>query len=126
MSVTGDASAPRDIDTALAEDRRFPPDEEFAAEANASAAIYQRDFDEFWTTEARSRISWFQDFHTLYEWNLPYARWYLGGTLNVCYNCVDRHVAAGHGDKVAYYWACAGSASARAPRSASTWAWCPS
>src|SRR5580698_6082986 len=104
MSVTGDASAPRDIDTAQAEDRRFPPDKEFAAEANASAAIYQRDFDEFWTTEARSRISWFQDFHTLYEWNLPYARWYLGGTLNVCYNCVDRHVAAGHGDKVAYYW----------------------
>ena len=104
MSVTGDASAPRDIDTALAEDRRFPPDEVFAAEANASAAIYQRDFDEFWTTEARTRISWFQDFHTLYEWNLPYARWFLGGTLNICYNCVDRHVEAGRGDKVAYYW----------------------
>jgi acetyl-CoA synthetase len=104
MSATGDAPAPRDIDTALAEDRRFPPDEGFAAEANASAAIYQRDFDEFWTTEARTRISWFQDFHTLYEWNLPYARWYLGGSLNVCYNCVDRHVAAGNGDKVAYYW----------------------
>ncbi|HEY1628056.1 MAG TPA: acetate--CoA ligase, partial [Streptosporangiaceae bacterium] len=42
--------------------------------------------------------------HTLYEWNLPYAQWYLGGSLNVCYNCVDRHVEAGHGDKVAYYW----------------------
>jgi acetyl-CoA synthetase len=104
MSETGDASTPRDIDTAQAEDRRFPPDEVFAAEANASAAIYQRDFDEFWTTEARTRISWFQDFHTLYEWNLPYAQWYLGGTLNVCYNCVDRHVEAGNGDKVAYYW----------------------
>jgi acetyl-CoA synthetase len=103
MSVTDDG-APRDIDTAQAEDRRFPPDEAFAATANAGASIYARGFDEFWTDEARTRISWFRDFDTLYEWELPYARWYLGGSLNVCYNCVDRHVEAGRGDKVAYYW----------------------
>ena len=101
---TDDSSPARDIDTALAEDRRFPPDEIFAAAANADGSIYERDFDEFWTTEARARISWFRDFETLYDWQLPYAKWYLGGSLNVCYNCVDRHVEAGNGDKVAYYW----------------------
>ena len=101
---TEDSPPARDIDTALAEDRRFPPDEVFAAAANADASIYERDFDEFWASEARTRISWFRDFETLYEWELPYAKWYLGGSLNVCYNCVDRHVAAGNGDKVAYYW----------------------
>ena len=104
MPVTDDSRSSRDIDTALAEDRRFPPDEVFAAAANADASIYERDFDEFWTSEARARISWFSDFHTLYEWQLPYAKWYLGGSLNVCYNCVDRHVAAGNGGRVAYYW----------------------
>src|ERR1700678_3482199 len=96
MSVTDDGG-PRDIDPAQAEDRRFPPDEAFAATANADASIYARGFDEFWTDEARTRISWFRDFDTLYEWELPYARWYLGGSLNVCYNCVDRHVEAGRG-----------------------------
>jgi hypothetical protein len=95
MPVTDDSRSSRDIDTALAEDRRFPPDEVFAAAANADAAIYERDFDEFWTSEARARISWFRDFHTLYEWQLPYAKWYLGGSLNVCYNCVDRHSRPG-------------------------------
>src|SRR6266567_1896050 len=101
---TDDSSPARDIDTAFAEDRRFAPDEVFAATANADASIYERDFDEFWTTEARTRISWFRDFETLYDWQLPYATWYLGGSLNVCHNCVDRHVEAGNGNKVAYYW----------------------
>jgi acetyl-CoA synthetase len=104
MSVTDDSRSSRDIDTALAEDRRFPPDQEFAATANADSAIYDRDFDEFWTSEGRMRISWFRHFEALYEWRLPYAKWYLGGSLNACYNCVDRHVATGNGDKVAYYW----------------------
>src|SRR5216683_5663080 len=96
--------AGRDIDTALTEDRRFPPGDEFAADANACARIYERTFDEFWETEARRRVSWFHAFDSLYEWKAPYARWYLGGSLNACYNCVDRHVEAGRGDKIAYYW----------------------
>jgi acetyl-CoA synthetase len=92
------------IETILAEERRYPPPSEFAAQANAQPEIYERDFEEFWETEGRERVSWFDDFTTLCEWELPYARWYVGGKLNVAYNCVDRHVEAGNGDKVAYYW----------------------
>jgi acetyl-CoA synthetase len=92
------------IDALLLEERRYPPPPEFAAQANATPEIYERDFDEFWETEGRERITWFEPFTTLYEWELPYAKWYVGGTLNVCFNCVDRHVEGGLGDKVAYYW----------------------
>jgi acetyl-CoA synthetase len=91
------------IDTLFLEQRRYPPAPEFAAQANAQPDIYERDFDEFWETEA-GRISWFEPFSKLYEWEPPYARWYIGGKLNVCFNCVDRHVEAGHGNKIAYYW----------------------
>ena len=99
--MTEGASA---IDALLLEERRYPPPPEFAAQANATPAIYERDFDEFWETEARERIRWFEPFTELYEWDLPYAKWYVGGKLNVCFNCVDRHVEAGLGDKIAYHW----------------------
>ena len=92
------------IDALLLEERRYPPPPEFAAQANAQPQVYERDFEEFWETEARERITWFEPFTELYEWDLPYAKWYLGGKLNVCFNCVDRHVEAGLGDKVAYHW----------------------
>ncbi|MGH3014862.1 MAG: acetate--CoA ligase [Gaiellaceae bacterium] len=92
------------IDALLLEERRYPPPEDFAAQANARPEIYERDFEEFWTTAARERVTWFEPFETLYEWELPYAKWYLGGKLNVCFNCVDRHVEAGTGDRVAYHW----------------------
>src|SRR5438132_4725757 len=92
------------IETMLLEERRYPPPEDFAAQANAQPEIYERDWEEFWETEGRERLTWFEPFSKLYEWELPYAKWYLGGQLNVCFNCVDRHVEAGNGDKVAYYW----------------------
>ncbi|MEJ7568103.1 MAG: acetate--CoA ligase [Gaiellaceae bacterium] len=92
------------IETHFVEDRRYPPPPEFAAEANAQPDIYERDFEEFWETEGRERVTWFEPFTTLYEWELPYAKWYLGGTLNVSYNCVDRHVEEGRGRRVAYHW----------------------
>ena len=92
------------ISTLLDEERRFPPDPAFAAQANARPEIYERDPDAFWESEGRDRVSWFEPFATLSEWELPYAKWYLGGTLNVAYNCVDRHVEAGLGDRVAYHW----------------------
>jgi acetyl-CoA synthetase len=92
------------IDTLLGEERRYPPTAEFAAQANAQPDIYERGFEEFWETNGRERVTWFEPFTSLYEWELPYAKWYLGGKLNVTYNCVDRHVEAGHGDKVAYHW----------------------
>jgi acetyl-CoA synthetase len=92
------------IDTLMLEERRYPPPPEFAAKANATAEIYDRSFEEFWEAEGNDRVSWFEPFDTLYEWELPYAKWYLGGKLNVCFNCVDRHVGDGNGDRVAYYW----------------------
>src|SRR5262249_60106864 len=79
-----------------------PP--EFTAQANAQPEIYERDFEEFWETEGRERVTWFEPFAKLYEWEPPYAKWYLGGKLNICFNCVDRHVEAGLGEKVAYHW----------------------
>jgi acetyl-CoA synthetase len=92
------------IETLLAEERRYPPPPEFAAQANAQPEIYDLTFDELWEREGRERVSWFEPFTKLYEWELPYAKWYLGGKLNVAYNCLDRHVEDGNGDKVAYYW----------------------
>jgi len=100
----GGAVETRTIDTLLLEERRYAPDPEFARQANAQPEIYERGWEELWESEGRNRISWFEPFTKLYEWEPPYAKWYLGGKLNVCFNCVDRHVAAGNGDKIAYYW----------------------
>jgi acetyl-CoA synthetase len=92
------------IETLLAEERRYPSPPEFAAQANAQPEIYDLTMEELWEREGRERVTWFEPFTKLFEWELPYAKWYLGGKLNVTYNCVDRHVEAGNGDKVAYYW----------------------
>ena len=86
------------------EERRYPPSPEFAARANAQPEIYERSFEEFWESEGRERVTWFEPFTKLYEWEPPYAKWYLGGKLNVAWNCLDKHVEAGRGDKVAYFW----------------------
>jgi acetyl-CoA synthetase len=92
------------IDTMLLEERRYPPPPEFAAQANAQPEIYDQPFEAFWEREGRERVTWFEPFTDLYEWEPPYAKWFLGGKLNVCFNCVDRHVEAGNGDRVAYHW----------------------
>ena len=104
LSVRPGAVSDATIETLLAEDRRFPPPPEFAAQANAQPDIYDLSFEELWEREGRERVTWFEPFTSLYEWEPPYAQWYLGGKLNVTYNCVDRHVEAGQGEKVAYYW----------------------
>ncbi len=98
------ADETKNISALMAEERTYPPDPEFTAQANAQPGFYDQDPDEFWEKEARERISWFTDFTKLKEWDRPHAKWFLGGQLNVCYNCVDRHVENGLGDKVAYYW----------------------
>jgi acetyl-CoA synthetase len=97
-------TTPHAIDTMLLEERRYAPDPEFARRANAQPEIYERDWEELWEVEGRERVTWFEPFTQLCEWDPPYAKWYLGGKLNVCFNCVDRHVEAGHGGKIAYYW----------------------
>jgi acetyl-CoA synthetase len=88
------------------EERRFPPPEEFAKEANAKLDIYERakNPERFWREEAQRRVTWFEPFHEVLQWDPPYAKWFLGGKVNACYNCVDRHVEEGRGEKIAYHW----------------------
>jgi acetyl-CoA synthetase len=96
-----------EIEALMAERRTFPPDPAFVAQANATRALYddaERDFEAFWARLARERISWFTPFQTTLEWDLPFAKWFTGGELNIAYNCVDRHVERGLGSKVAYHW----------------------
>jgi acetyl-CoA synthetase len=89
------------------EERRFPPSPEFAAAANATASEYdEADADRlaFWAKQA-DRLSWTTRWTQVLDWSdKPFAKWFVGGRLNVAYNCVDRHVESGHGDQVAYYW----------------------
>ncbi len=95
------------IENLMAERRIFPPPAAFADQANATAALYdeaEADYVAFWARLARERISWSKPFETALEWDLPFAKWFVGGELNVAYNCLDRHVEAGLGDKVAYHW----------------------
>ena len=92
------------IETMFLEERTYPPPADFAAKANAKPSIYDIPFEEFWEREGRERLTWFEPFTELYQWEPPYAKWYLGGKLNVCFNCVDRHVEAGAGDRVAFHW----------------------
>lgn len=95
------------LDNLATEDRRFPPSEEFAAQANVSSAIYaEADADRvaFWGEKA-SRLTWAEPFTQVLDWSdAPFAKWFVGGKLNVAVNCLDRHVAAGLGDRVAYYF----------------------
>jgi len=91
----------------LSEERRFPPTAQFAAAANVTAQAYDDAAEDrlgFWEVAAR-RLDWATPWHTVLDWsNPPFAKWFVGGTLNAAYNCVDRHVLAGRGDKVAYHW----------------------
>jgi acetyl-CoA synthetase len=109
MSVSADLTAPQSaaIENLLAENRTFPPDPGFAAQANAKPDLYaeaEKDPGEFWARLARERLDWDEPFTTPLEWDLPFAKWFVGGKLNIAYNCVDRHVKNGLGDKVAYHW----------------------
>ena len=91
----------------LHETRHFDPPEELAANANVKADVYaeaDKDRLAFWA-KAAERITWAEPFTEVLDWNNPpFAKWYVGGKLNAAYNCVDRHVEAGNGDKVAYHW----------------------
>jgi acetyl-CoA synthetase len=89
------------------EDRSFPPSAEFAAQANATAALYDdaaADRVAFWERQARE-LQWETPWHTTLDWSeAPFVKWFDGGKINVAVNCVDRHVAAGHGAQVAYHF----------------------
>ena len=90
-----------EIENLLAEGRTFPPDPAFSAQANARASLYEeaaRDPVAFWERIARETVTWNEPFGQTLEWDLPFAKWFVGGKLNASYNCLDRHVEAGHGD----------------------------
>lgn len=95
------------LENLLHESRRFPPPEQLAAAANVTADAYQSaDADPlgFWEAAAR-RLDWATPWQQVLDWsNPPFAKWFVGGTLNLAYNCLDRHVAAGRGDRVAFHW----------------------
>ena len=99
---------PETIESLLAEGRTFPPPEHFKRDAFITGAeIYDeanQDLEGFWARRAADLLDWFEEWHTILDWDPPFAQWFIGGKLNAAYNCVDRHVAAGHGDQVAYYW----------------------
>ena len=85
----------------------YPPADDFAAQANATAELYaeaEKDRLTFWAEQA-NRLSWDTPFDEVLDWSeAPVAKWFVGGKLNVAYNCVDRHVEAGNGDRVAIRW----------------------
>ena len=100
-----------DIESVLHEDRVFLPPPEFAAQAHVkSFAEYEKlyaaaadDPTAFWAERA-AELEWFKPWETVLEWNEPFAKWFVGGKINISYNCLDRHIAAGKGDKTAIIW----------------------
>ncbi|MFC7326215.1 acetate--CoA ligase [Marinactinospora rubrisoli] len=109
MAETPPASAQetqQTLSNLLQESRRFPPPAELAANANVGADAYaaaEADRLGFWAEQA-GRLQWERQWDTVLDWQPPFAKWFVGGKLNAAVNCVDRHVEAGRGDKVAYHW----------------------
>ncbi len=95
-------------DSNASEQRTYAPSQEFAAQANATAELYQQAEDqgeEFWANQARDLLSWSTPFNSVLDWsNPPFAKWFEDGKLNAAYNAVDRHVEAGNGDRVALHF----------------------
>ena len=96
------------IDALQWEKRTFPPSAEFKQQALVSdVGLYDdanADYQGFWARQAADLLHWETEWDTICDWQLPYAKWFIGGELNVSYNCLDRHVLAGLGDRVAIHW----------------------
>ncbi len=96
------------IENLLQEDRTFPPSAEFTAQANAQPGIHEEaaaDPVAYWVKQAFDRVTWFNEPTVMLDdSNPPFFKWFTDGELNITYNCLDRHIEAGRGDKVAYYW----------------------
>jgi acetyl-CoA synthetase len=96
------------IDALAWEHRRFPPSDAFKRTGLlVDTSMYDEaaaDQQGFWARQAAALLDWHDDWHTICDWQLPFAKWFLGGTLNVSENCIDRHVRAGHGERVAFHW----------------------
>ncbi len=95
------------LEALLQEGRTFAPSDAFRKQSLVTGTdLYddaERDWQGFWARQALA-LDWEQEWTTILDWDLPFAKWFVGGRLNVSYNCLDRHVAAGHGEQVAFYW----------------------
>jgi acetyl-CoA synthetase len=102
------SETPHTIDDLLAEQRKFVPSPDFVAKSHVVGTyLYDEaatDDEGFWARQAADLVTWDTEWDQICQWELPYAKWFLGGRLNVSYNCLDRHVLAGNGDKVAIHW----------------------
>lgn len=98
---------PATVENLLDEQRLFSPPEEFrAGSLYSDEAVYQSaaaDPEAYWVGHAE-KLAWFEKWQQTLEWNPPFAKWFIGGKLNACYNCLDRHVQAGHGERLAILW----------------------
>ncbi len=96
------------IEVVLDENRTFPPPDSFKKQSLViDTSLYdeaEEDYQGFWARQAASLLTWSKEWDTICEWELPESKWFVGGQLNVAANCLDRHVEAGLGDKIAYYW----------------------
>ncbi|HEX2575826.1 MAG TPA: acetate--CoA ligase [Aquihabitans sp.] len=103
-----DATSGATIEDYLLEDRTFPPSEAFKERSLvAGTFLYEeadRDDEGFWARQAADLVDWSREWDAILDWQLPFAKWFVGGQLNVSQNCLDRHVEAGHGERVAYHW----------------------
>jgi acetyl-CoA synthetase len=103
--MTDQTSGPA-IEDYYLEERTFPPSDDFKKRALVTdRSLHDRaaDVEAFWAEQAGT-LDWFRRWDKVCEWDLPFAKWFIGGRLNVAYNCLDRHVLAGRGDKVAFHW----------------------
>ncbi len=100
------------IDSILRENRKFEPSSEFASNARIKSfeeyeRIYKEsiaDPEKWWASQAESELSWFKKWDQVLDWKPPFAKWFVGGTINASYNCLDRHVEAGKADRPAIIW----------------------
>ncbi|NUO33560.1 MAG: acetate--CoA ligase [Dermatophilaceae bacterium] len=104
----GDTVSEETLDNLVHEGQTFPPDPDFAAQANGTADLYDKaaaDHEGFWAEQARTYLTWSKPFTQSLDWsNPPFAKWFADGELNACVNAVDRHVEEGRGDKVAIHF----------------------
>lgn len=104
-------SEPVAIESVLSETRVFPPPPEFAAAAHVKSldeyeqmyAESMRDIPAFWEKQA-GELEWFEKWHTVLEWNEPFAKWFVGGKINISHNCLDRHLTTWRRNKAAFIW----------------------
>src|SRR5882672_5865911 len=107
-----DKPKPSGITSVLQEKRVFPPAKDFSSRAHIkSLAQYRKRYNEsirspekFWAKEAKAELVWFKPWKKVLQWKVPFAKWFVGGKINVSYNCLDRHLNTATANKAAIIW----------------------